>query len=504
VPEGSLDLLPQFYDGKSRALEAQPVAVGEGAVTAGIDAELIGGATVTGVVTGPTAEALAGIEVCAEPLAGGLYERCTTTSATEGAYSLVGLSPGLYALSFSAPASMNYATEFYDGSAEGTPEREGAEPVELLAEGTRGETNARMNPGGVIEGTVVAAKDSSPLAGIEVCAFQPANEVGRCALTAADGSYEIDGLADGATEVSFEVPFTSGLDYVEQFYDDKSRPGEADLLAVEETHTLAGIDAALVVGAPVPLSEPTIAGRAVEGETLTATHASWTGEPSSYLDEWDLCPAGEVSEACATIGTGDTLTLTAADVGGTIALLERAGNAGGLSASYADSRNTAIVVQRAPEAKTGGSPPPGGQVGQQGLGGGVLGSTSRLPSVAQLEALLAKLLRQPTGHAAVRIGSLLGHDGYALTFRALAAGSLEISWYAQPHGARHPVLVAHLHLGMAGAGRVKAHVQLTPRGRRVLRHAPHAGLRVLAKGVLVASGGSQTPVSASRHLTVVR
>ena len=600
VPEG-LDYLDQFWDGKSRAFEAQPVSVGEGDVSAGIDAQLIAGAGIGGFVTGPAATGLAGIEVCAEPLTGGVEGRCTATSGAQGAYSLAGLSPGRYEVSFSAPGDMNYATEFYDGSKDGTPARAHAEPIELIAEATRGETNARMHAGGIVEGTVTAAKDSSPVGGVEVCAVQAANEVARCATSGAGGGYEIEGLADGATTVSFEVPFTSTLDYADQFYDGKSRPQEAEALAVEAGKTLTGIDAALQEGgrieglvtsaadghalaaievcafpvdpegagvrcaltngegryqldalaeesydvefsdsegeyatqfykqagapgeaetvavklaatvgsidaallfqAPRALSQPAVSGRAVEGETLTATHASWTGKPTSYLDEWGLCPTGEVSEACATIGKGETLTLTAADVGGTIALREKAANAAGFSTSYAYSRTTAIVVQRAPQT---GTPPqqPGGQVGQQGLdGGGVLGSTSRLPSVAQLKALLGKLLRVPTGRAA-RIGSLVGRGGYTLSFRALSAGSLTISWYAQPHGSAHAVLVAHVHLGLAGAGRVKARVVLTARGRRMLRHASRGGLRVLAKGMLVASG--QTPVSASRHVTLAR
>jgi hypothetical protein len=601
VPEG-LDYLNQFWDGKARALEAQPVSVSEGGVSAGIDAQLIAGAGIDGFVTGPTAAGLAGIEVCAEPLTGGVEGRCTATSGAQGAYSLAGLSPGRYEVSFSAAADMNYATEFYDGSKDGTPARTHAEPVELIAEATRGETNARMHAGGIVEGTVTAAKDSSPISGIEVCAVQAANEVARCAKSGPGGSYEIEGLADGATTVSFEVPFTATLDYADQFYDGKARPQEADALAVEEGVTLTGIDAALEEGgrieglvtsaadghalaaievcaspvdpegagircvltngegryqldalaeesydvefsdsegeyatqfykeagapgeaeavavqlastvgsidaallfqAPRARSQPTISGRAVEGETLTATHASWTGKPTSYLDEWGLCPTGEVSEACTTIGKGETLTLSAADVGGTIALREKAANAAGFSTSYAYSRTTAIVVQRAPQGGGSSQPEPGGQVGQQGLdGGGVLGSTSRLPSVAQLKALLGKLLRVPSGRAA-RIGSLVGHGGYTLSFRALSAGSLMISWYAQPHGAAHAVLVAHVHLGLAGAGRVKVRVVLTARGRRMLRRAPRGEVRVLAKGVLTASG--QTPVSVSRNVTLTR
>lgn len=100
--------------------------------------------------------------------------------------------------------------------------------------------------------------------------------------------------------------------------------------------------AVVVPAAPANTAPPSISGRAVEGQTLTETHGTWTGSPTAYAYQWEDCDGS--GGACSPIAgaTAQTYTLTAADVGHTIRVVESATNAGGTSA--APSAPTAVVV----------------------------------------------------------------------------------------------------------------------------------------------------------------
>jgi hypothetical protein len=103
---------------------------------------------------------------------------------------------------------------------------------------------------------------------------------------------------------------------------------------------------------PGNLTAPTLSGSAVVGRTLTESHGTWTGNPTSYRYQWLRCPA---ASACVPIvgATGQTYTITGADAGATLEVSESATNANGTSPS-ATSRPTARVVPPVPGAA---SPP---------------------------------------------------------------------------------------------------------------------------------------------------
>jgi Bacterial Ig-like domain (group 3) len=90
-----------------------------------------------------------------------------------------------------------------------------------------------------------------------------------------------------------------------------------------------------------------ITGTPEQGQTLTANHGSWTGDPTSFTDRWLRCDADgthctQITDAAGPVA-GPTYTLTAADVGHTIVVREVARNADGPSAS-SDSPPTAVVT----------------------------------------------------------------------------------------------------------------------------------------------------------------
>lgn len=125
------------------------------------------------------------------------------------------------------------------------------------------------------------------------------------------------------------------------------------------------------------------------------------------------------------------------------------------------------------------------------------------PSGAQLKAQLSKQLI-PSGKAAA-IPGLLKHDGFTFSFKMPVAGTVVISWYYLPKGARisrriKPVLVATGRARLSAAGAVKITVRLTATGRRMLKSAKR--LKLTAKGTYTMSGRSA--VRATRAFTLRR
>lgn len=463
------------------------------------------GGTIEGEVTSSaTKEPLAGIEVCAfEPEAiGGLEEeegppfKCSQT-VSGGTYAIAGLAAGSYVVEFRARAGLglDVQPQFYKGA---THE---AEATRVSVEGgsaTAG-IDAALLAGGEVTGRVTSALTKAPLAEVIVCAVEAAAfELGACALTGATGEYTVEGLASGKYVVAF-VPLEeegSEVSYATQFYDGAATEAGATPVGVVAGGSPAEhVNAALVEGVPQLRAEPAITGSVVAGQTLSVRHASWTNGPTSFVDTWGRCNAA--GEKCFVAGTGPSYTLAASDVGHTMIVREVANDAAGASepafSPVTPPVAAAPVAAPAAPAPAAAKPAPAA---------GVLSSTSAMASAAQLRSLLVRLL-VPSGRGA-RIGQLLKHRGYSVSFAALAAGKLTISWYVVPHGAHlsgaKPVLVASGSVSSAAAGAAKLTIKLTAKGRGLLAHAARLG--VTAKGVLKSSAG--TAVSATKAFVVKR
>ncbi|HEY5198209.1 MAG TPA: hypothetical protein VIJ51_14400 [Solirubrobacteraceae bacterium] len=139
--------------------------------------------------------------------------------------------------------------------------------------------------------------------------------------------------------------------------DPNSDAGHLDSIACPSVTECAALDGVgreftgTIGGAPAPspanTAAPTIAGSTVQGQVLTESRGSWTNSPTSYAYQWFDCDGA--GSACTAIrgATGQSYTLTAADVGHTIRVQETASNASGGGAP-ATSTTTAVV---------GGAPP---------------------------------------------------------------------------------------------------------------------------------------------------
>jgi hypothetical protein len=468
--------------------EKNPVTVAEGVETPPVDAVLAVGGEVQGLVTESEGKPIEGISVCARNVLDEAQERCVQTDAT-GAYTIVGLVAGEYDVGFSVPfeSQLEYAQQFYKG----VTTRALATPVSVTP-GEAGEPiDAVLAAGATIEGIVTSANTKAPLTGVLVCASSSVVENEPCDTTEAAGHYALKRLGAGSYKVHF-VPGVATGPYLEQFFEGKTLAADATPVEVLAGSLAPSVDAALAeapakepeeepteeepaeqAGRPVAVLKPAIVGTAVEGQTLTMLHGTWANSPTSITDEWGQCDATGAIGTCHTVATTPTYTLTAADVGHTIRIREKAANALGEGAPLFSPPSAVVVVK--PAAVTG-----------------VLAAIAKGATTAQLKALLARLLLPHGGRA--KVAALLKHHGYAVSFSSIAAGRLSVSWYQVPKGAHlsartKPVLVASGKVATKESGVAKLTIKLTAKGRKLLLAAKQP-LKLTAKGVLAPSGAS--------------
>jgi hypothetical protein len=94
--------------------------------------------------------------------------------------------------------------------------------------------------------------------------------------------------------------------------------------------------------APADTVAPSISGSTVQGQSLTTTNGSWSGNPTMISYQWQDCDSS--GSSCSTIAgaTGSRYTLGSGDVGHTVRSVVTAGNAGG--SSSASSAASAVVT----------------------------------------------------------------------------------------------------------------------------------------------------------------
>jgi hypothetical protein len=95
---------------------------------------------------------------------------------------------------------------------------------------------------------------------------------------------------------------------------------------------------------PANSAPPSIAGDLTAGQTLTEVPGAWSNDPTSYAYRWTTCDPS--TGTCSVVGTEQSLLLSEADVGDTIAVAESASNAGGSGAAV--SSPTTAPVQPLP------------------------------------------------------------------------------------------------------------------------------------------------------------
>ena len=231
----------EYFDDANYGFSATPVSVSLGAVTSGIDALLGLSGSIAGMVTDSGGAGLAGVIV-------DLYESGSNeywgfrSTLPDGSYQIDGLPPGDYMVAFVSPFGSPYASEFFDDA----PNFGAATPVTVSAGAVTFGIDAVLEFGNSIAGTV-ADEASSPIAGVNVFACPMPAGICGSALTAGDGSYQIDGLAVGVYLVNFDPP----APYAPEYFDDARSYLSATPVTVSAGAVTSGIDAVLGLGGSI-------------------------------------------------------------------------------------------------------------------------------------------------------------------------------------------------------------------------------------------------------------
>ena len=240
----------QYYNGKESSAEATPVTVAAGSTTPGINAAMAAGGQIAGRVTDASSKgALDGIEVCPRTTDGEYMGQCVTSNSA-GEYTIVGLTTGEYKVEFYPNGGANYVTQYYDAESSVSE----ATVVSVTAGSTTPGINAEMRPGGEVAGKVTDATGSTAVSGIQVSVYEVNGDYPFAiafATTNASGEYLVTGLGTGEYKVEFAVPYSSGLNYLPQYYKNQSSLAAAEAIEVTAGKTTAEVDAKLQAGGEI-------------------------------------------------------------------------------------------------------------------------------------------------------------------------------------------------------------------------------------------------------------
>jgi hypothetical protein len=292
VPNEELNLLSEYFSGKSTVETAQTVSATAGSTIGGINAALQSGGQIAGrVIEAGSHAALAGIEVCAQATSAG---SCARTNAN-GEYTIAQLPSGAYAVEFDGYryGLTEYVTQYYNSQTK----EEDAEKVTVTAPGTTPGIDAEMHVGGQIKGKVTDASSHADLQHIEVCA--KGTDVDNCASTNANGEYSISALLGGE---SYKVEFYpesnffgygEGGNYLAQYYNDKVKESEAEEIPVATSETVVnGINAEMHAGGEI------------KGKiTAASTHTPIEGAIAcAFSSDYETCGLAKAGGEYAIVG----------------------------------------------------------------------------------------------------------------------------------------------------------------------------------------------------------
>lgn len=226
--------ITQYWDDSLSPEGAAKLEVKPEAAAAGIDAAMVEGGRIEGVVEGG-GNPLSGVFVCFAEHELELLG-CTATGS-DGSYAITALPAGEYQLGFIVPHTpgLNYLSELL------------GQEVEVQVSQTSFAGTVDLAAGGQIEGRVTAASSGAGLAGIEVTAY--GSQAVESTYTARGGEYTLERLPSDEYEVEF---FDVSETYLPQFFAGKSKAFEATLVNVVAGQATPGVDAALHTVAPEP------------------------------------------------------------------------------------------------------------------------------------------------------------------------------------------------------------------------------------------------------------
>jgi Carboxypeptidase regulatory-like domain len=448
---------PQWYKGSLSFSGATAVQVEASKTNTEVNASMAAAASVSGTVTNTEGHPLAVVVFLWEEPEPGIYEAVEqfATANAEGAYTITGIGQSKAYIQFSGyicgaeGCPPVYAQKFYDNQTSLAT----ATPLLLLPGEHLEGINAVMIENGHISGRVVsAAIEHEPIAGAQVCAHLQAEPLGptSCANANNNGEYTVVALPSG----SYTVEFTGKVcppkgecvaEYAKQYYSGKAGLAEATPVPVSVATTTPGINAALfelTPSAPANTGAPVLSGDAAAGGLLSCSEGSWANKPTKLEYSW-------LRDGRPIAGQGaSTYRVQSADVGHQIACGVLASNGAGSASATSGSLGVSSLAPGALAAAL-----------RAGVRDGVatvrLHCASAGSCVGTLQ-LFARVKRR------ARTGGKRGRVRYAL---------IGTAGFSIPTGVTTGV-----------------DVQLTRRGRRLLRRAGKTGLHVELGGTGVQAG----------------
>jgi len=236
-------------------------SVADGESVAGKNAVLAAGATISGTLTGAGGAALSASYVSAYTTYG--YVASATTDGL-GHYSMVGLAPGSYTLEFSPGMGMNYSGQWWNNK----PTQLSADYFTVGNGATVVGKDAMLAAGATISGTVTALP-STNIAGVFVSAHTTGGFVAGN-VTDSSGHYSIVGLPTDNYTLEFYPLYDGSLNYLSQWWNNKSSQAAADYFPVSGGATVTGKDAVLTVGATISGTVTDASNAPIAGANVTA------------------------------------------------------------------------------------------------------------------------------------------------------------------------------------------------------------------------------------------
>lgn len=259
----------EYYDDALTEEQATPLELKERTMLSNINARLIPGAHITGVITvhgQPVQETLVGLYQ--QTAAGWRFVTSVRANAFSGQYVLDALPPGVYRLTAYASVYDFVGDVFsgtsYWGAYGGNRLEEGSDITLSIGE-TKTAINLNLTNGPQFNSAIAGrvTSDGAPVAGIKVALY---SEHGCCMMqplvyvyTDTAGRYAIQGLSSGTFQIAFFDP--AGI-YARTFYKDKLVGSQADPIKVEDDETQTA-DVALVHGGALSGTVQTVTGQPV-------------------------------------------------------------------------------------------------------------------------------------------------------------------------------------------------------------------------------------------------
>ncbi len=241
------EYIEQYYNNKPDLSSATPVAVAAPNVVNNIDAALLRGGQITGLVTGQGSVGLPAVDVTAD---GANYGYGSTTTTSTGAYTITGLVSDTYTIEFSPSsygASKDYAYQFYNTKSTRTT----ANTVPVTAPDITPNINQVLPLGSRITGRVTTADTASPMQSASISVYASDGSYVGSASTNASGVYTTSALPTGNYRLQFRPSSSQQVTYTKQYYNNKPTLALADVVNVTAPALVSNINAALARGGQI-------------------------------------------------------------------------------------------------------------------------------------------------------------------------------------------------------------------------------------------------------------